>query len=188
MTKLVPAFIMIAALTTTARATVVLPADLGVLTRDARSIPRGRIVSVESRWTESRRGIETLVTLEAETYLKGDLGPTVQFRVPGGQLGRFRSITVGAPQFAIGQRVIVFLGAHGPSVPFVLGLGQGVFRLARSADGWTVTPPPVLPTAGPTAGARPARPIRIVRGDPQRIATPLAEFERRVRALAVTPR
>jgi hypothetical protein len=186
MTKLLPVLIMIAVLTTTARATVVLPADLGVLARDARSIPRGRVVAVESRWTESRRGIETLVTLEAETYLKGALGPTVQFRVPGGQLGRFRSITVGAPQFAVGQRVIVVLGARGPSVPFVLGLGQGVFRLAESPAGWTVTPPPVLPP--PARPARLARPAKIVRGDPQRVATPLAEFERRVRALAVVPR
>jgi hypothetical protein len=139
------------------------------------------VIAVEARWTDGRRGIETLVTLEAETYLKGDLGPTVQFRVPGGRLGRFRSITVGAPEFAVGQRVILFLGARGPSVPYVLGLGQGVFRLQSARDGWVVTPPPVLPVAGPT-------PVRVVRGDATRVPAPLADFERRVRALAVSTR
>lgn len=185
MMKWLAATFAIILLTVSAEATVVLPTDLGLLTRDARSIPRGRIVAVESRWTESRRAIETIVTLQAETYLKGDLGPTVQFRVPGGQLGRFRSITVGAPTFSVGQRVIVFLGARGPSVPFVLGLSQGVFRLVQSPNGWTVTPSPVLPTAGAPRGARPAP---VVRGDPRRTATPLVDFEQRVRTLSAGSR
>jgi hypothetical protein len=158
-----------------AGATVLVPADLGELSRDARAIARGRIVALDVQWTDGRRGIETVVTLEAETYLKGNLGETVQFRVPGGSLGRFRNIVVGAPQFALGQRVILFLGARGPTVPFVLGLSQGVFRLAQNGGGdWMVTPPAVLPTMrGP-----------IVRGNLTMRAAPLADFEREVRALA----
>jgi len=65
----------------------------------------------------------------------------------------------------------------GPSIPHVLGLNQGVFRLIRAADGWIVTPPAALPAAGS---------VRIVRGDPSRRPLPLAEFEQRVRALAAT--
>jgi hypothetical protein len=182
MKSLISALLLIVAFSATGRATMILPADLGELSRDARAIPRGRVIAVESRWTQNRRGIERIVTLEAETYLKGQLGATVQFRVPGGTLGRFRSVTVGAPDFVVGQRVIVFLGARGPSVPYVLGLSQGVYRLTSDSRlGWVVTPPPVLP---PTTS--PARPARIVRGDPSRIAPSLADFERRVRSLAVT--
>ncbi len=156
-------------------ATVIVPADLGELTRDARAIARGRVVALEARWTDGRRTIETLVTLETETYLKGGLGETVQFRVPGGVLGRFRNIIVGAPQFVVGQRVIVFLGARGPSVPFVLGLNQGVYRLGQTPIGdWMVTPPPVAPgVAGP-----------VTRGSQPRVPAPLADFEARVRALS----
>src|SRR6185295_8130921 len=77
-----------------------------------------------------------------ETYLKGALGAALSFRVPGGVLGRLRSIVVGAPEFSVDDRVIVFLGARGPSVPYVLGLSQGVFRLVAASDnsGWLVPP------------------------------------------------
>lgn len=161
-----------------AGATVVLPADLGELSRDAVAIARGQIVAVEPQWKEGRRGIETLVTLETETYLKGSLGSVVQFRVPGGTLGRFSSVVVGAPQFTIGQRVILFLGSRGPTIPYVLGLSQGVFRLVQSSQGdWTVTPPPITATAdGP-----------IVRGTLGVHPATLTDFERQVRALAGTP-
>ena len=110
-------------------ATVVVAADLGELARDARAIARGRVVAVDARWTDDRRTIETLVTLDVDGYLKGALGETLQFRVPGGELGRFRSVVVGAPEFAVDQRVIVFLGARGPMVPYILGLNQGVYRI-----------------------------------------------------------
>jgi hypothetical protein len=178
MHKSVIAWLMLFALAAARpQATVVVAADLGELARDARAIPRGRVVAVEGRWTDDRRTIETLVTLEVEEYLKGALGDTLQFRVPGGELGRFRRVVVGAPEFSIGQRVILFLGASGPMVPYVLGLNQGVYRIASSADGtgWIVTPPALLPSA---AGGR------IVRGDTARRPLELADFESRVRALA----
>ena len=158
-----------------ARATVLVPADLSELARDAQVIARGQVVGVAARWTDDRRTIETIVTLEAETYLKGQLGEMLQFRVPGGALGRLRNIIVGAPQFAVGQRVVVFLGANGPRVPYILGLNQGVFRIGVSSSGaLMVSPPPVMPgVAGP-----------VVRGSSARQPAPLPEFERRVRALA----
>lgn len=157
-----------------ASATVLVPADLGELSRDARAIARGRVMSVDPQWTEDHRTIETVVSLEVEAYLKGSLGSVLQFRVPGGSLGRFRSIMVGAPEFAVDQRVVVFLGAHGPSVPYVLGLSQGVFRIVAATGGWLVTPLPMNPVTVPT---------RVVRGDPARRPLPLEDFEQRVREL-----
>jgi len=119
-----------------------------------------------------------MVTLEVESYLKGSLGSTLRFRVPGGELGRFRSIVVGAPEFAVNQRIVVFLGARGPSVPHVLGLNQGVFHVSRAADnsGWLVTSPVMMPA---TAGN-----VRVVRGDPARRPLALDQFEQTVRSLA----
>jgi hypothetical protein len=158
-------------------ATLLVPADLGELSRDARAIVRGRVVSLEPQWTEDRGTIETMVTLEVEHYLKGALGQTLRFRVPGGDLGRFRSIVVGAPEFVVDERVVVFLGAHGPSVPYVLGLNQGVFRIVRTgADAAEFVTSPAMMAAA--AGA-----VRIVRGDPSRRALALDDFEERVRAL-----
>ncbi|MGE5245001.1 MAG: hypothetical protein ACM3SQ_12300 [Betaproteobacteria bacterium] len=160
------------------RATVLIPATLGDIARDARTIAVGRVIDVRPRWTPGRHTIETLVTLEVREYLKGPLGDTVEFLVPGGEMGRYRSIFVGAPTFAPDERVIVFLGARGPGIPYVLGLGQGVFRLIPAPDGsgWLVSPPAVLRSVGLATG--------IVRGDPERRPMPLGAFERRVRVLA----
>ncbi|HZR24791.1 MAG TPA: hypothetical protein VFA59_14450 [Vicinamibacterales bacterium] len=162
-----------------ADATTLVPADIGVLAHDALAIARGRVVAAEGRWTDDRRTIETIVTLQVETYLKGDLGVTVQFLVPGGRLGRYRSVFVGAPEFNLDDRVVVFLGAHGPSMPYLVGFSQGVYRVVRSAGADVVTPPPVWPTATGTA---------VVRGDPARTTPPLADFEQRVHALATAAR
>jgi hypothetical protein len=160
-----------------AAATVLIPADVGELSHDAIAILRGRVVAADARWTDDRQTIETLVTLEVERYLKGDLGSTVQFLVPGGRLGRFRTIFVGAPQFAADDRVVVFLGAHGPSIPHLVGFSQGVYHVMRSPDGNSiVTPPAMWPS---TAGTRP-----VVRGDATRTPIALDDFEQRVRALA----
>jgi hypothetical protein len=161
------------AATRSTHATVVIPADLAELSRDARAIVRGHVVSVEGRWTDDRRTIETLVTLEVEHYLKGDLGTLVQFTVPGGRLGRFRNVVIGAPQFETGQRVIVFLGATGPTIPYLLGLHQGVYRVTAEANsGWVVAPAAALPEPGGP----------VVRG--ARRPSSLQDFERDVRALA----
>ncbi len=157
------------------RATVLVPADLAELSRDARIIARGQVVAIDARWSDGRRAIETIVTLETESYLKGEMGRLVQFRVPGGAMGRYRNIVMGAPQFTVGQRVIVFLGAVGPRVPFILGLSQGVYRLGVTPAGDVlVSPPPIMPgVTGP-----------VVRGAVTRQSAPLADFERSVRALA----
>ena len=164
------------ALAASARATVLVGADLGELARDAVAIARGRVIAVDARWTGDRRSIETIVTLDVESYLKGALGRTVQFRVPGGEMGRFRSVVVGAPSFTVDERVVVFLGARGPSVAYVLGLSQGVFRVVRATDasGWIVTPPAIMPSA---------LTVPIVRGTATRRPLPLIDFEQRVRTL-----
>jgi hypothetical protein len=158
----------------TVRATVLLPTDLGDLARDAGTIARGTVVAVESRWIEDQRTIDTLVTLQADNYLKGRLGPTLTFRVPGGRIGRLRSVTVGAPTFEAGQHVVVFLTTRGPEIPDLVGLSLGVFRVVGQSA-MTVVPQPVGPSV---------RTAAVTRGDRGRRPMALAEFERRVRSLA----
>src|SRR5216684_4522086 len=131
MRTLLTSFLLLA-LAATARATVIIPADLGELSRDALAIVRGRVARIDATWTEDRGTIETIVTLEVERYLKGAFGQMVRFHVAGGELGRFRSIVVGAPEFVVDQHVVVFLGAHGPTVPHIVGFNQGVYRLVRT--------------------------------------------------------
>jgi hypothetical protein len=160
-------------------ATVLVPADLKELSREAHLIARGRVTNTQSIWTGDWRSIETVVTLEIEAALKGAGQATVQFRVPGGQVGRYRRIFLGAPVFPVGQRVVVFLGRRGTDLPYVLGLSQGVFRVVSAADGWVVSPPALL-SMGPL-------PQAITRGDPGRRVVPLEVFEQQVRTLARGP-
>jgi len=159
-----------------ADATVLVPATLDDLAREAGAIIRGRVVAVDAHVTQNRREIDTVVTLSAEASLKGSLGPTVQFVVPGGTVGRYRRVFVGAPEFAVGQRAIVFLGWRGPSYPYLIGFSQGVYRIHADDKGASLVTPPMLvsPAAGTSA---------VVRGDPARRPVPLADFEQQVRAL-----
>jgi hypothetical protein len=157
------------------RATVILPATLGELTTASRAIVHGRVVALEPRWVDGRRQIETLVTIHADEYLKGDLGPEVTFKVPGGQMGPYRRVMVGAPTFQEGDEIVVFLNAHGPTVPWISGLSQGVFRVAENASGMKVVLPGVSLAAGEEA--------QIVRGDPARQRLGLQAFTNQVKAL-----
>ncbi len=160
-----------------ARATTLVPASLGELTRDAHAVALGRVAAVDGRWSDDHRSIETLVTLSVDSYLKGTFGRTVQFTVPGGSLGRYRTIFVGAPQFAVDERVVVFLAASGPALPHLVGFTQGVFRVLRSPDapGWIVKPSPALPASALTG---------LLGGDRGRTALTLDDFAKQVRALA----
>ena len=165
---------LVMALVTTAsgsaRATVMVPADLEVLATEATVIVRGVVVDVRARRSPAGSRIDSIVTLEASTYWKGDLGATVTLSVPGGRLGRYRSVVVGAPVFVPGDEVVLFLAGGAPSLPHVLGMSQGLYRVfGDPASGrQLVLPSPVL--ASPTTAGP------IVRGDATRRLTTIDEF------------
>jgi hypothetical protein len=159
-----------------ARAIVYVSTDFPTLVADARAIVVGRVVALESRWNDGRHGIETLVTLEVEQYLKGDLGTSVTVRTPGGQIGPYLSVMPGAPRFAEGDEVALFLAGNGPALPHVLGLGQGVFRIVVDGAGRRVVVPEML-----SASSQVATPV--VRGDLMRRPAPLDRFVAEVKTL-----
>ena len=163
--------------TAVANATVLLPADLPELVAGARAIVHGKITEARVQWIDGRRRIDSFVTIEVTSYFKGDLGRSVMFRVPGGQLGAYRSVIVGAPVLTPGDEVVLFLGARGPSLPYVLGLSQGVFRVViERQSGLRVVTPPALFARGHEIE-------RVVRGDRSRRPVSLGEFGRRVREM-----
>ena len=109
---------------------VLKPADLGSLVTSARVIVYGRVTSTRAQSSDRTR-IETVVTVDAADYFKGDLGREVTFVVPGGTLGRYRTVVSGAPQLAVGDDVVLFLGTRGPALPYLVRLSEGVFRVQR---------------------------------------------------------
>ena len=161
-------------------ATVLVPAEFREIVNGSEVIVHGRVVDVRSDWTTDRFRIETVVTLEAAAYFKGGPGERVTFRVPGGTIGRYRSLMVGAPEFRAGEEVVMFLKANGPAVGYVFGLNQGVFRVRRDArTGRRLVVPPAL-MASSTA------PAAVKRGDPDRRPVPLDAFHAQVRAALAT--
>jgi hypothetical protein len=158
-------------------ATTIVPAEFREVVSGSQMIVHGRVLEVRPVLVDGRRRIDTIVTLEVGTVLKGGSAETVTFRVPGGTVGRYRSIMVGAPQFQAGEEVVMFLRADGPAIPHVFGLSQGVFRVRTDQrTGQRVVIPPVL-TAGTDA------PQAVTRGAPDRRPVPLEDFGAQVRAV-----
>lgn len=161
--------------TAPARATVLVPADLVELSRSAALVVRGTVTAVTSQWADGRRRVETLVTLDVQQAIKGAGGATVTFKVPGGDMGRYRSVMIGAPTFRVGEEVILFLGARPPALPFLLGLGQGVYRVQRDERTGAAR------VISPVLAADSAESVRVRRGDPSRRAPSVEEFAAQVR-------
>jgi hypothetical protein len=168
----VGAICVIGAVSTSAM--VVLPAEFSEMVTSSELVVHGRVVGIRPQLVGDRRTIETVITVAVLDALKGQPGETVYFRVPGGQIGRYRRFMVGAPEFVSGEEVVLFLKGRPPAVPFPFGLSQGVYRVVRDADGHSlVTPPTVSEAAG-----------RVVRGDPSRRPVELSVFTQNVRAIA----
>ena len=76
-----------------ASATVLLPADFTTIVTGSPIIVHGRVADVRSFLSGPRRTIESVVTLTVIDTLKGVPARTVLFRVPNGQVGRYRVCT-----------------------------------------------------------------------------------------------
>ena len=150
MGRVIP-FVASVLVTSIASATVLVPAEFSEIVGGSEIIAYARVVDVRPEWADGRRWIDSVVTAEVVSYLKGGSEETITFKVPGGRLGRYRSVVVGAPVFARGDEAVLFLksnAAHGDGLPDVFGLNQGVFRVRvdpRTGQKMVV-PPPVMAT------------------------------------------
>ena len=160
----------------TLRATTLLPAEFREIVGGSRIIAYGRVLEATAELSDDRKRIETIVTFEVGTYLKGGPGETLTFRVPGGQVGRFRSVMVGAPVFESGDEAVLFLTQRQDGAPRVFGLNQGVFRVQRDERSQRrLVVPPLL--------ARGEAPELVVRGSSGRQAMPLETFGAQVMSI-----
>ena len=162
-------------------AVTVLPIGFSELVNQSASVVYARIADVRGQWTDDRRAIESLITVEVLSAFKGPGAESVTFRVPGGTVGRYMNLIPGAPTFARGDLVVLFLTASGARLPTPTGFTQGVYRvMADGRTGAMLVVPPIVDTTGTGT--------LIVRGDPQRRPLPLPAFEAAVRAARVEGR
>jgi len=162
-------------LTVTATATVTVPTEFKEVVADAALIARGHVTDVRAD-ARATQGVETIATIAIDEVLKGTSVDFITMRVPGGVIGRYRWVMVGAPTVAVGQESVFFLkrdvtmNAWRP-----VGLGMGIYRVQpEPATGRPVVSPPIV--AGQTAAVG-----TVVRGDPTRRFMAVPEFESLVR-------
>ena len=162
-------------------ATILIPADFREIVSGSQIIVHGRVTDVRADWVEGRRRIESVVTLQPSSFYRGTPARAVTFRVPGGQIGRYKSVTVGAPEFRTGEEVILFLKAQGPSVPQIFGLNQGVFRVrVDERSGRRLVTQPVVMATGDA-------PEAVRRGAPGRTPLALDQFAAQIRTVLTDP-
>ena len=126
-----------ALLASTAAAGTVVPMNLETLADHAGQVLVGRVVSVRSYWADHGQRIESEVIFEQVEYLKGalrDSTPTFSLVVPGGTIGETQMRVCCAPQFAAGDKWVLFLLPTYRTFP-VVGLYQGAFLVRPDADG-----------------------------------------------------
>ena len=136
-------FVLVLCVPVALRATVLIPIEFRELVAVSSTIVHGRVADVRAEWIDGRRAIETFVTIDADEYYKGKPVATITVRVPGGQMGRYRTIFVGAPEFKEGEEVILFLRTY-DGHNSIVGLSQGAFRVATDRSGRRVVTSPVL--------------------------------------------
>jgi hypothetical protein len=159
-------------------ATLLLPAEFGELVASSAAVVHGQVVELRAQWVQGRRLIETEVVVDVVEYFKGNLGDRLTFRVPGGVLGSYQTVMVGAPRFEEGDEVVLLLTSRDPLPPVPTGLSQGVFRVRRGhGTAPDVVPPPPIFTG--SAG-------KVVRGSAARRPLSLATFAAEVRRLATS--
>ena len=154
-------------------AVTVVPMTFEELVDESVAVIYARVADVRGQWTADRRAIDSMVTLDALKYFKGNLGESVTMRLPGGEAGGVINLIPGAPVLRSGDLVVLFLAGRGPAIPTTLGLGQGIFRVVRDSavGGVRVTPPPLKASA---AG-------RVIRGAADRHTLTVDAFESAVR-------
>ena len=97
----------------------------------------GRVGSVESRWADGPRRIESDVEFEQVECLKGSLPPgreTFSLLVPGGAVGTTQMRICCAPTFRVGEKWLLFVLPNYRTFP-VVGLWQGALRIETDRDG-----------------------------------------------------
>ena len=148
------------ALVRIAEATTIVGMSERELARAADAIVIGTITDLETV-ASGEGAINTLVTIDVERAVKGAVGARVTLKQPGGQIGERGLWIAGSPQFARGERQMLFLSAARDGTARTTALGLGQFMLAshpRTAE----TMAERRPTAR-TLGTRPVRRVRLAR-------------------------
>lgn len=126
---------LLAAGVTGAGASTFLKQDVGDLIRSSQGVVHAQVTEVRSEWNADHTFIFSYVTLEVKRALQGPKHAYETVRVPGGVVDGYRVVMEGAPDFKVGDNVVVFLGAWDDGALMVEGYYQGLSKVDRDAIG-----------------------------------------------------
>ena len=107
-----------------------LSAEFREIVAESAVVVRGRVTDV--RAVRSAAGdVESVVTIAVDAVLKGAAGPFVSMRVPGGVIGRYRTVMTGAPVMRMGEHAVFFLKRGPADTWWPVGLSQGIYRVSQ---------------------------------------------------------
>jgi hypothetical protein len=160
-------------------ATVVIPAEFREIVADAALIVRGHVTDVRAEVVPNQ-GVETVATIAVDATLKGTPDGFVTIRIPGGVVGRYRWVMVGAPSVTRGEQGVFFLKRDAANAWRPVGLAMGIYAIrAAPLTRVPVVEPPLV--AGRTAAVG-----TVVRGASQRRRMAVSEFESLVSAVTTS--
>ena len=159
-----------------ARATVVVAKDFAALCAEADLVFVGTVTATAPEWSDpEHRAIRTRVTFSDLTWLRGGGETTLTLRFAGGELDGLHEEVAGVPQFAVGERRVLFARA-GSYVSPLVGFNQGLFLVVDTAAG-----PVVLDAEGRAVTGFDRAALRRGSAGDAATALPLAAFLSRVR-------
>ncbi|MBN2290361.1 MAG: hypothetical protein JXQ83_13585 [Candidatus Glassbacteria bacterium] len=126
-----------------------------------------------SFWSENGGRIYTDTPFQVEQAVKGGVSGTVTVRQLGGQVGDVAQAVAGTPEFAAGERYVLFLEARPDGKFRVVGFSQGCYPVVEDAGGKARVMPSMAAASGAHFIDRPQGAARSTQS--------LAEFLARIR-------
>jgi hypothetical protein len=113
-----------------ARATSVTEFTFTDLVAQADVIAVGTVTEIREQWDEEKKTPLTLVTFTNLTVVKGSPGSSFTLEFLGGKMPNGLVMTIpGVPQFAVGEKAVVFCAGNGRDFCPLVGIWQGVLRV-----------------------------------------------------------
>ena len=116
-------------------ATTVKRLSLEQMVRGSHRIILGHRVSQQIYWNKNRTRIHTATRFAVTEDLKGESRGAATVVTVGGTIGELTLDVSGTPQFRESEEVLLFLGAGKGDYWILMGLSQGMFRIAPDARG-----------------------------------------------------
>ena len=119
-------------------ATTVKRLSLEQMVRGSHRIMLGRCVSQETYWNKTRTRIYTATRFAVTEDLKGESRGAATVVTVGGTMDGLTQVVSGTPRFRENEEVLLFLEAGRSSHWILMGLSQGMFRIATDRRGMKV--------------------------------------------------